>query len=195
MKSNYLLPILVSLSFAAGCGLDGPAPGDSKPAPVAPQTADNAGATKSPAEANRADLKPAAAPSRPTGAPAQTPAVATETKTSTAASPESKPRMVREEAQVGMGEKGRGYGNGLIPVVAASYWSTKERLALMQIQHNMDLYKGEHGYFPKTHAEFMEEIVKKGDLQLPKLPEGHKYQYDPETATLMILRPADPNEP
>jgi hypothetical protein len=83
----------------------------------------------------------------------------------------------------------------LIAVVAKSYWSTKERMALMQIEHDMDLYKGEHGYFPKTHAEFWKEIIEKGDLHLPKLPDGHKYEYDPETATLMILKPADPDGP
>ena len=60
----------------------------------------------------------------------------------------------------------------------------------------MDLYKADNdGKGPKTNEEFMQKIVKEGDIKLPKLPPDHKYQYDPETEQLMVLKPADPNGP
>jgi DNA repair exonuclease SbcCD ATPase subunit len=101
----------------------------------------------------------------------------------------------RKKAAVGMGEKGRSYGNNLIAVAAASLWSTKERLALMQIEHDMNIYKGLHGDFPKTHEEFMKNIIEENHIKLPVLHEGQKYEYDPETETLMIRKPFNKDEP
>ena len=98
----------------------------------------------------------------------------------------------RNKAHVGKGVKGQGYGGGYIAVVAASYWSTKERLGLMQIQHDLDLFKAKNdGKGPKTHDEFMQKIIKEGAIKLPELPPGQRYQYGPPTETLMILKPAD----
>jgi hypothetical protein len=110
--------------------------------------------------------------------------------------PPARPGTVREEAHVGMGEKGRGYGHTYIAVAAASLWAVKERLALDMIKHNMDLYKADHdGKGPKDHAEFMQKIIKEGDIKLPVLPEGHTYEYDPTTEQLMVRMPEDPNGP
>ncbi len=95
-----------------------------------------------------------------------------------------------------MGEKGRGYGHTYIAVAAASLWAVKERVALDMIKHNLDLYKADHdGKGPKNHAEFMQKIIKEGDIKLPVLPEGDTYEYDPATEQLMVNRPEDPNAP
>jgi len=36
----------------------------------------------------------------------------------------------------------------------------------------------------------MEKVIKANMIQLPELPEGHKYVYDPATKTLMVEKPA-----
>ena len=200
MNLNYFWPALIALLFAAGCGMDGPAPSDSKPAPVVPQTASDAGSAKSPSQTQRTDAKPTAALGQPVSASAQASTVVetkpVDVKPAAAASSGSQPGMVREEAHVGMGEKGRGYGNGLIAVVAASFWSTKERLALMQIEDAVKKYKAlNDGKGPKNHAEFMKNIIQENDIKLPVLPAGQDYEWDAENETLMIRKPPDPNGP
>ena len=51
----------------------------------------------------------------------------------------------------------------------------------------MQLYKGLHdGKAPKTHQQFMQEIIKPNRIQLPTLPARHRYIYDPATEELMV---------
>jgi predicted small lipoprotein YifL len=171
--------VLMSLLFVTGCGLDGPAPTESKPAPPVSQSAQDTGA--------KAKATSATAAVQPSGR-------AKASATSVAAT-DTKPGMIREQARVGMGEKGRGYGGGYIAVACASLWQVKERTALFKIEEAMKLYNGEHGYYPKTQEEFMKVIIKDNDIKLPVLPEGHKYEYDPKEGQLMVLVPQDPNGP
>jgi hypothetical protein len=53
----------------------------------------------------------------------------------------------------------------------------------------MRLYNGSHGTNPKTHEEFMSQIIEANNIQLPDLPSGQEYVYDPEKAELMVQRP------
>ena len=130
-----------------------------------------------------------AAPQSPTAKP---PAVAQ-------ASPDSPPvysseepvreGMVREKADVGAGKKGD-YSPGIITTPLSTYWRVQERLAYeTQVKHGLNLYRGQHGHFPKTMEEFQEAILKPARLQLPELPEGHRYIYDPEKGELLVERP------
>ena len=54
---------------------------------------------------------------------------------------------IREKADVGMGEKGRGYGEGFVATPIKALWSVRERTVLIQIESAMQLYKAanEHG--------------------------------------------------
>ena len=210
MNAFHYVIVSIILLAALGCGMEGPAPSDSKPATEA-QTAQPPAYNTATADHKHADpvaAKPAssaqeamppvvAAEPKPTAAePKSTGTVAAEPKPSAAAASETKPGETRVKAEVGMGMKGHDYGGGLIAVVAASLWRTKERVALDMIVHNMDLYKADHdGKGPKTHDEFMQKIIKEGDIKLPELPPGQSYRYDPDTEQLMILKPADPNGP
>ncbi|MBN2021898.1 MAG: hypothetical protein JW809_03825 [Pirellulales bacterium] len=105
------------------------------------------------------------------------------------------PPTVQEPAGVGMGAKGH-YGPGIITTPTSIYWRAQDRLAIMQIVHAMQLYVATHGEPPKTHDEFMEKIVKEGAIQLPTLPDGETYLYDPtqvklpDNTGLMVQRPA-----
>lgn len=91
-------------------------------------------------------------------------------------------------ADVGAGSKGRGYGLGFIATPAASLFAARERIIFQdQIPHQMDMFKALNNRPPKSHEEFMEEIVKPLQITLPELPEGQKYQYNPKDQQLWVL--------
>ena len=104
--------------------------------------------------------------------------------------PEEPAVMVQKEAAVGVGKKGRDYEPGLITTPVQAYSTAKEEIAFnIQTPHAMQLYHAQHESYPKSHEEFMEKIIKPGAIQLPELPAGHRYVYDPEKAQLMVEHP------
>jgi hypothetical protein len=72
-----------------------------------------------------------------------------------------------------------------------AYVSSVGRIAIGNITHTMDLYHAETGKYPATYDEFMEEIIKKGQISLPRLPHYQKYSYDPAEHKLLILEYPD----
>jgi hypothetical protein len=67
-------------------------------------------------------------------------------------------------------------------------FQVRERVALQQIQHAEDLYKAGHdNKMPETHDEYMKDVLQ--GMPLPKLPDGHKFVYDPEKQQLMVEKP------
>lgn len=100
--------------------------------------------------------------------------------------------VVQTKAAVGSGVKGRGYGIGPIATPCASYFCVRERLAYeVQIPEAMKLFKATEDRVPKSHEEFMQRIIKENHINLPLLPEGHKYVYDPKRGELMVEQPAE----
>ena len=142
------------------------------PAPATPIAP--AGLTRSGSRSSGPGSWPAvqAAPPAPAAAP---PAVA---------NPPAVPDASREQATVGVGKKGRGYGGGLITTPIAAYFSVQERLAFKQVLYGMKLYVAEHGRPPKTQEEFMEKIIKAGAIPLPQLRGDDRYVYLPEKVNL-----------
>lgn len=103
--------------------------------------------------------------------------------------PAADPQPKREVAKEGVGEKGRNYGGGLITEPASQYWKAKERIAFnIQIPKAMQLFKLTNGSAPKSHDEFMEKIIEPGRIELPQLPPGRRYVYDPKSEKLMVER-------
>ncbi len=100
------------------------------------------------------------------------------------------PGTERVEAGVGVGAKGH-YGSGVVMTPLDVYWRAQERITFnVQIEKAMQMYKAEHdNKGPATHEEFMQKIVKEGMINLPRLPDGHRYLYDPKTEKLMVERP------
>ena len=98
----------------------------------------------------------------------------------------------REVAGVGVGKKGRKLerhkGTGqIIAQPAVSLFRTKEKIIFeIVIPKNMQLFQATNGRFPKSHDEFMKEIIEFGQIQLPELPEGGSYVYDPKIHQLMV---------
>ena len=107
-----------------------------------------------------------------------------------AASQQQVQEMVRERAQVGVGEKGRDIGEGIISTPIKAYFSVRQQIAFnIQIPQAMNLYKASNGRAPDSHEEFMSKIIKANFIRLPELPAGHQYVYDPKKKELMVEHP------
>lgn len=62
-----------------------------------------------------------------------------------------------------------------------------ETTAKLQIEQAIEQYRALNGNYPKSHEEFMEEVIKKGDIHLNAPPAGKKYQYDVENHELKVV--------
>ncbi len=91
-----------------------------------------------------------------------------------------------------VGTKGRSYGGGIITEPVSQLFKQKDRITLMQLEQALKLYKAQHGRLPRTHEEFMREIVNNPQygIRLPELPPGHEYVWDPQQGKLLVQRPA-----
>jgi hypothetical protein len=99
-------------------------------------------------------------------------------------------KTVQKKAAVGVGEKGR-YEMGITTSPAAAYWAAREKIAYeIEIPQAMKLFQANEDRLPKSHKEFMERIIKENHINLPVLPEGHRYVYDPKRGELMVEQPA-----
>jgi len=65
------------------------------------------------------------------------------------------------------------------------------QLPSLQIEHALNLYNATEGNYPKTHEEFMTQIIQANRLALPQLPADLQYQYDVANHQLLIVRAAD----
>ena len=130
----------------------------------------------------------------PTGSPAAGSGGSSATAQAPADSPptETAQPTERVKAGVGVAAQGRGLDNesGILVQPAKSFFATKERLVFeVRLKQALDLYKATNGAPPKSHDEYMAQVVKANAIQLPKLPEGHKYVYDPQQGELLVERP------
>lgn len=136
---------------------------------------------------------PPAAPRKPPGVfdfPSDAPAAPTAAQQRPAP-----PTTETVKAEVGVGQKGRGYGGGIITEPVHQYFVAKERIAFeFELPKAMQLYKATHEKGPPTHEAFMRDIIDAAQIKLPQLPEGHSYKYDPKTEQLMVERPSDGNQ-
>ena len=70
-------------------------------------------------------------------------------------------------------------GNAYVTIVG--------RNSILNIQHALDLWRAENDRFPKDYQEFMDEIIIKNNIALPKLPSYQRYGYDEKEHRLIIL--------
>ena len=182
MKRCFAAVMLVSWTLLSGCGGDA---------------------------TTQSDADSASAPAPPAPTPPGKPATADEDEVvidgtieepvaDEPAAPEAEmeaPAGTTEEAQVGVGAKGRDYGGpGLVTTPVETYFRTGERIAFeIQIPSAMKLYKAAHdNKGPKTQEEFMNVIIKENGIQLPELPEGDEFVYNPKTEQLLVRHPPRP---
>ncbi len=101
----------------------------------------------------------------------------------------------RVKAEAGVGIKGQRLEDKrlvqMIVTPARALFRTQQRVVFeVQIPHAVDLYQATNGFKPKTHDDFMAQIIKANNIQLPTLPPGEHYVYDPDKGELMVERPA-----
>jgi hypothetical protein len=102
------------------------------------------------------------------------------------------PVTERVVADTGVGEKGRDYGGGIVTEPVRQYFRAPQMVVFdIQIPQAMNLFKASNdNKGPASHDEFMKQIIEANQINLPKLPPGEKYVYDPATEQLMVERPA-----
>jgi len=78
-----------------------------------------------------------------------------------------------------------------------AYGPIMERISKLNIDYSVRLYEAQEGHYPRSHDEFMKEVIKRYGLKLPVLPAGWKYAYDVENHKLEVVRPKgkDANAP
>ena len=99
--------------------------------------------------------------------------------------------MIAEKANVGSGDKGRGYGEGFIATPVATYFAARERIMFtiqipefiqaFEIRARYERSEVERGVHGENHE--------KNHVQLPTLPPDYKYWYDAKDGELKVLRP------
>ena len=133
---------------------------------------------------------PVEAPAASTPAPAAAPAHDGRSNATRAAGGCQAYECRREKAEVGVGKKLSRLSKSLICTHFAALYCVEERLVFeVQIPKAMQLFNATEGRNPKSHAEFMEKIIKEGQIKLPELWEGETYRYDPKTAELWVDPP------
>jgi hypothetical protein len=121
------------------------------------------------------------------------PAVDQQSPTPPEATRDSRAETVTK-ADVGAGRKGRGYGGGFVSEPARVYFNIRERAVFqIQIPQALKTYKAmdPRGKGPQDTDEFMEKIIQQNGIQLPELPPGQTYEYDPQAEELMVRRPTN----
>jgi len=178
--------ILVAFALLGGCGGDAADRAEQPPAV--------AGGDSTPADTGPAPPPPPPPP-RAKAAPAEETAAATDAEPAATEPPADAVPPGREAAPaVGhVGRKGQGYGSGMVATPLAAVFQTKDRLQFLQVAHTLNNYKAMNGHFPKSHDEFMKQVIERNGLQLPLLPRGQEYFYDAEVAaTIDTVDPSDP---
>jgi hypothetical protein len=194
MRIELSIVAILLVVMLAGCDTSGPSrrtPMTSEVtdgAPPPPEPGSGESATNAPSAPQTAPRPPAAAsqaasiPVQPAAAPPAAP-VGTQTAAGASAS---------EKAGVGVGAKGRDYGGpGFVTTPVETFFRAQERITFeAQIPNNMKIYKAQHdNKGPKTQEEFMRVIIQEGGVDLPELPAGDTYVYDPKTEQLLVRHP------
>jgi hypothetical protein len=102
--------------------------------------------------------------------------------------------MKKEQQAGGVVKAPRIVAKDPILLTGNAYVSIVSRTAQLQIQKTLDLYHATNGEYPKTTEEFMEKIIKEGQVSLTKLPFYQEYGYDPATHSLVIIEYPDRKE-
>ena len=107
--------------------------------------------------------------------------------------PEEAP-LPDQKAGVGVGVKGRSLEGGseynpatFVSGPAAAFFRTKEKIVFeIQLPQAQNLYQAEKGRHPRSHEEFMKDIIEFNRIKLPQLPQGRAYRYRPDSNELWV---------
>ena len=109
-----------------------------------------------------------------------------------AATAAQEPQMPNQVAKTGVGVQGNSLdgiqGNDARMLVAGpvkAYFNAKERIVFdIQLRESEKLFNALQGRDPKSHEEYMKEVV--GKIPLPKLQDGMVYRYHPDSNELWV---------
>lgn len=195
MRSIYFSIAIALLVSALGCESKPPLPGPTAtgPAPTLPTL------PAVPPPAPTLPIVPPTAPTLPTLPGSQPPSLPSIPAPPPGPLPVPPPVETEEvKAQLGVGKKGRSLDEyeGVVVTPVKSLFAAQERIVFeIQIPQALNLFQASEGRFPKNHDEFMEKIIGFNQIPLPKLPDNHRYKWDPETHELMVERPKLKAEP
>jgi hypothetical protein len=65
------------------------------------------------------------------------------------------------------------------------------KMPTLQIEQALNFFNANEGRFPKSHDEFMTQVIAPNNIRLPVLPSGLDYQYDVDGHRLVIVNTAD----
>lgn len=79
------------------------------------------------------------------------------------------------------------------PITGAleAYGPALEKHFKGQVNYAIELFRAEKGRYPNDYEEFMEVVVKQGQIKLPVLPGDWKYSYDEEAHDIKVIRHLD----
>jgi len=177
MRWMFSLSCVVTL-LLSGCGGMDSEPVAENGANEAPQTADPLDPSDNPsplADAVAGNVGMALGEPQPPAQPAP-------------ATPAEQPMQERVEATADtVGTKGKGYGGGIITEPIHQYFRLQDKLKLDQIEYGLKLYHAEHGRYPATMQEFVDQILTPQQVKLPELPPGRKFVYDSQQGKLFVV--------
>ncbi len=85
-----------------------------------------------------------------------------------------------------VGTRGKEYGGGIITEPIRQYFRVQDHVKLQHLDYAMKLYYAEHGRYPATMEQYIEEIARPNMVQLPELPSNRQYVYDPQQGKLFV---------
>ncbi len=101
----------------------------------------------------------------------------------------------RVRAVAGVGKQGQSLNDeqgigAMIVQPARTLFAFRQRAVFeIQIPSAVKLFAATEGRKPRSHDEFMNKIIKFNNIQLPTLPAGQTYVYDPKIGELMVQKP------
>ncbi len=94
------------------------------------------------------------------------------------------------QAKPGSGKRQPGKA-GILMTPINAYFSTKERLAFIQVENELKTFRALKGRKPKDFQEVQKEILKPAAIKLPELKPGETYFFDASKGpdgTLMVRK-------
>lgn len=103
----------------------------------------------------------------------------------------------REGGRTTAGSATVGEGGGYLSAIAAAHRHITTRVDDLAWTQAARSYWAETGHYPKSHEEFMKNVIEAYGIELPPLEENEEYLYDPtegDFGTLYVVTKAPPQQ-
>jgi hypothetical protein len=108
------------------------------------------------------------------------------------ATPPAAPSLPAQKATAGVGKQGEkllGHNDAqrIISGPASELFQLRQRAVFdIQIPQALNLYKATHGRAPRSHEEFVSQVLQPNGIALPELRTGMVYQFNTEKEELWV---------